>query len=84
MSRSKWKCPYVDFKLLKSLKNYKTGKAIFTKSRSSIIIPMFVNKTINVHNGKTYQKLTITEEMVSYKLGEFVPTRKKFSFTKKK
>jgi ribosomal protein S19 len=84
MSRSKWKCPYVDFKLLESLKNYKTGKAIFTKSRNSIIIPMFVNKTINDHNGKTYQKLSITEEMISYKLGEFVPTRKNFSFKKKK
>lgn len=84
MTRSKWKGPYVDNHLLQSLKNYKLNKIIFTKSRNSTIIPAFVNKTFNVYNGKIYQKLAITEEMVGYKLGEFVPTRKNFSFKKLK
>lgn len=84
MPRSKWKGPYVDNQLLQSLKNYKLNNIIFTKSRNSTIIPSFVNKTFNVYNGKIYQKLTITEEMVGYKLGEFVPTRKNFSFKKLK
>jgi len=84
MARSKWKGPYINKKLLESIKNYKKNKQIFTDSRNSTIIPIFVNKTINVHNGKIYQKLKIIENMVGYKLGEFVPTRKNFSFKKNK
>ena len=33
-----------------------------------------------IHNGKTYQPVTITQEMVGHKLGEFAPTRKPFSY----
>ena len=84
MSRSKWKGPYVDSQLLEELKHYTKSKNIFTKSRNSHVIPCFVNKVLNVYNGKIYQKLIITEEMVGYKLGEFVPTRKIFSFKKTK
>lgn len=84
MARSKWKGPYVQEDLLKSLQNIKIKKVIFTKSRNSTIIPAFVNKTIHVHNGKIYQKLKIIEDMVGYKLGEFVTTRKAFSFKKTK
>jgi len=84
MARSKWKGPYINKKLLELIKNYKKNKQIFTNSRNSTIIPIFVNKTINVHNGKIYQKLKIIENMVGYKLGEFVPTRKNFSFKKNK
>jgi len=61
MARSKWKGPYINKKLLESIKNYKKNKQIFTNSRNSTIIPIFVNKTINVHNGKIYQKLKIIE-----------------------
>jgi len=84
MARSKWKGPYINKELLESIKNYKKNKQVFTNSRNSTIIPVFVNKTINVHNGKIYQKLKIVENMVGYKLGEFVPTRKNFSFKKNK
>lgn len=84
MARSKWKGPYINKKLLELIQNYKKNKQIFTNSRNSTIIPIFVNKTINVHNGKIYQKLKIIENMVGYKLGEFVPTRKNFSFKKNK
>lgn len=84
MARSKWKGPYVNEKLLESIKNYKNNKPVFTNSRTSTIIPIFINKTINVYNGKLYQKLKIIESMVGYKLGEFVPTRKNFSFKKNK
>ena len=84
MARSKWKGPYINKELLESINNYKKNNQIFTTSRNSTIIPIFVNKTINVHNGKIYQKLKIIENMVGYKLGEFVPTRKIFSFKKNK
>ena len=86
MSRAKWKGPFLDNNIIKSwLKNSKTHKSeIFTKSRSTVIIPKFVGLTINVHNGKTFSKVTITDKMLGHKLGEFAPTRKKFSYKKKK
>lgn len=53
-------------------------------SKSSKIIPKFVNKTFFVYNGKTFIKLLITKQMLNYRVGEFVFTRKNFSFKKKK
>ena len=35
-----------------------------------------VGFTFGVHNGRTFTPVTIKEEMVGYKLGEFSPTRK--------
>jgi len=86
MSRAKWKGPYVSSELLFNCKNNTTKthkKEIFTMSRSSTIIPYFVGFTINIHNGKNFSKITVTENMIGKKLGEFSPTRKKFSFKKK-
>ena len=59
-------------------------KEIVTTSRASSIIPCFVGLSLNVHNGKNFSKINITENMIGKKLGEFVPTRSKFSFKKKK
>ena len=57
---------------------------IKTISRQSVIIPKFIGYTVQIHNGKTFSKLKITEDMVGHKLGEFAPTRKRFNFKKKK
>lgn len=76
MNRSKWKGPYIKKNISKSLNTRLT--------RSSTILPIFINKSIDIHNGKNYVTLKITENMVGYKLGEFIPTRKVFSFKKKK
>lgn len=86
MSRVKWKGPFISNKLLFECKKAKFLKKheIYTKSRSSTIIPFLVNLTINVHNGKNFSKIKITEQMIGHKLGEFSPTRKKFSFKRKK
>lgn len=86
MSRAKWKGPFVAIELLKKTVRQKspTKLEIFTNQRSSMIVPQFVGFTINVHNGKGFVKLKILETMVGHKLGEFSPTRKKFSFKKKK
>ena len=87
MSRAKWKSPYVSKDLIrtfKTRKNEKYIKEIFTKSRASTILPYFVGQTINIHNGKTFAKIKISENMIGRKLGEFSPTRKKFSFKQKK
>lgn len=84
MTRSKWKGPHVDYKLLSNEYVHETYKVISTRSRSSTVIPRFVGKTFKVHNGKTFYQVKIIEEMVGYKLGEFAPTRKSFSFKKTK
>ena len=79
MSRAKWKGPYVDGSLIK----IKHDANIYTTSRDSTIVPGLIGKTFNVHNGKNFLKIKITENMIGKKLGEFSPTRKRFSFKKK-
>ena len=88
MSRAKWKGPYIQRILLTKFFEKKQASKfnveITTKSRSSTIIPSFVGNFFNVHNGKNFSKIQVTEKMIGKKLGEFVPTRKRFSFKKKK
>ena len=78
MGRSIKKGPYIDEKLLKKILNQKQSGArtpIRTWSRRSTISPDFVNHTFEVHNGKKFIKVFVTEDMVGHKLGEFSPTR---------
>nr|YP_009395630.1 ribosomal protein S19 [Vertebrata isogona]ARW64616.1 ribosomal protein S19 [Vertebrata isogona] len=78
MSRSIFKGPYIEFQLLKKIKNLnKSNKkdTIKTWSRSSTIIPDMIGHTIAVHNGKQHFPVFISEQMIGHKLGEFVPTR---------
>lgn len=58
----------------------KNNTAIYTKSRACTIVPNFVGLKFMVHNGKDFLPVTVTEEMVGHKLGEFSLTRKKFTF----
>ena len=86
MARSVKKGPFVDGHLLvKVEKMSKSGmkRPIKTWSRRSIIIPDFVGHTFNVHNGKTFVNVFVTENMVGHKLGEFSPTRTFRSHTTK-
>ena len=46
---------------------------IKTQARSATILPNFVGLKFQIHNGKTYYDVTITEDMVGHKLGEFAP-----------
>ena len=78
MARSIKKGPFVDAHVVAKVeKMEKSGakKAIKTWSRRSMIIPEFVGHTFNVHNGKTFTTVFITENMVGLRLGEFAPTR---------
>ena len=50
-------------------------KPIKTWSRRSTIIPDFVGHTFNVHNGRMFIPVYVSEQMVGHKLGEFSPTR---------
>ncbi|KIW99984.1 uncharacterized protein Z518_10912 [Rhinocladiella mackenziei CBS 650.93] len=63
----------VPFPDLKPASSGKTPPAIKTQARAASILPSFVGLKFSVHNGKTYQDIYITEEMVGRKLGEFVP-----------
>ena len=77
MSRSLKKGPFVDPKLMKKIGELKIGDKtiINTWSRSSAITPEMVGFTIGVHNGRKHIPVSIVENMVGHKLGEFSPTR---------
>ena len=78
MARSVWKGPFVHPSLLKKidrLKDKTNSRPIKTWSRHSTIIPDFVGISFLIHNGKTFIPITVSEEMVGHKLGEFAPTR---------
>ena len=78
MSRSVWKGPFVDPSLIKKVEKHKrdtTRKPIKTWSRNSTIIPEFVGVSFLIYNGRKFISITISEDMVGHKLGEFSPTR---------
>jgi len=78
MTRSIWKGPFVHPSLLKKIDKIKdktNQKPIKTWSRDSTIIPDFVGLSFRIHNGRSFIPITISEEMVGHKLGEFAPTR---------
>ncbi|NGX26995.1 MAG: 30S ribosomal protein S19 [Chlamydiae bacterium] len=78
MGRSLRKGPFVDHHLLeKVIKQNREGtkKSIKTWSRRSMIIPEMVGLTFDVHNGKKFLAVFVSENMVGHRLGEFSPTR---------
>ncbi len=78
MARSLKKGPFVDKHLLKKVEKAqatKDNKPIKTWSRRSTITPDMIGLTFNVHNGKNFIPVYITENHIGYKLGEFAPTR---------
>lgn len=78
MSRSLRKGPFVDEhlinKVLKAQEN-KDRKPIKTWSRRSVIVPEMIGLTIAVHNGRAHVPVSINENMIGHKLGEFAGTR---------
>ena len=78
MGRSLKKGPFVEASLVAKIeKSAKEGlrKPIKTWSRRSMITPDFVGHTLMVHNGKVFNSVYVTENMVGHKLGEFSLTR---------
>jgi small subunit ribosomal protein S19 len=78
MARSVWKGPFVEDSLIKKVdrqKNDPNKKPIKTWSRKSTIIPDFVGISFLIYNGKKFIAITVSEDMVGHKLGEFAPTR---------
>ena len=78
MSRSVWKGPFVGMYLIKKAETVKSSgrnDVIKTWSRRSTILPQFVGLTFGVYNGQKFVPVTVNEQMVGHKLGEFSPTR---------
>ena len=78
-NRSSWKGPFVDYTLLIDGRDI-----VYTYSRSSTILPSFVGKVIRVHNGKSFVSIKVLEEMIGFKFGEFVATRVRHVYKKRK
>ncbi len=84
MARAVWKGPFVEESLMKKVDKYKTDPKkipIKTWSRKSTILPDFVGVSFLIYNGKKFVPITISEDMVGHKLGEFAPKRTFFGHT---
>ena len=79
MTRSTWKGPFYEEYLLKKAedvrKSGKTNQVIKIWTRKSTILPEFVGLTFGVYNGMKFIPVSINENMVGHKFGEFSPTR---------
>ena len=78
MPRSLKKGPFIDLHLLKKIEEAvasNSRKPIKTWSRRSMISPEMVGLTIAIHNGRQHVPVSVSEDMVGHKLGEFAPTR---------
>ena len=84
MARAIWKGPFVEESLMKKVDKYKTDPKkipIKTWSRKSTILPDFVGVSFLIYNGKKFIPITVSEDMVGHKFGEFAPTRQFFGHT---
>ena len=78
MARSLKKGPFVDAKLYRKVEMARQQgilAPIRTWARRCTIVPEFIGMTFEVHNGKIFNKVMVTEDMVGHKLGEFSLTR---------
>ncbi len=78
MARSVWKGPFVDGYLLKkadAARAASRNQVIKIWSRRSTILPQFVGLTFGVYNGKKFIPVSVNEDMIGHKFGEFAPTR---------
>ena len=78
MSRSVWKCPFVDSYVLKKAEASRASgrnEVIKIWSRRSTILHQFVGLTFGVYNGRKHIPVMISEDMIGKKFGEYSPTR---------
>ena len=78
MPRSLKKGPFVDHHLMDKIKKGSregSKKSIKTWSRRSMIVPEMIGHTFDVHNGRKFIAVYVSENMVGHRLGEFSPTR---------
>ena len=84
IKRSKWKGILFKKKFFNILKiKNNLNKNIEIYNRNSTISPICLNRNFNIYNGKIFIKITVTEQMIGHKFGEFSLTKKKHVFKKK-
>jgi small subunit ribosomal protein S19 len=78
--RSVWKGPFIDNRVLNEIyelhKANKKKTPIKIMTKNSVIFPSFVGLTFFIFNGKKFLTLTVNENMVGHKFGEFIVTKK--------
>ena len=88
MPRSLWKGPFLDRCVLKAFERQKTESSGVQKirlwSRRSVILPECIDQSFEIHTGKQFLTVRVTEDMVGHKFGEFASTRKKVFHKKAK
>lgn len=87
MGRSLKKGPFVDEKLYRKVERLNESGArtpVKTWARACVIVPEFVGHTFQVHNGRSFPDVFVTEDMVGHRLGEFSQTRLFRGHTNKK
>ena len=57
------------------LKDVAKGSNVKTHCRDMVILPVMLDKKIDVYSGKEFVPVTITLDMLGHRLGEFVLTR---------
>nr|YP_009178805.1 ribosomal protein S19 [Peronospora tabacina]ALJ78456.1 ribosomal protein S19 [Peronospora tabacina]ALJ78503.1 ribosomal protein S19 [Peronospora tabacina] len=78
MSRSKYKGPFFKVNFLKKKRWMKITNKNLT------ILPEYNNNSVSIYNGKNFINLVINNKMIGFKFGEFINTRKKHIYKKKK
>lgn len=78
MSRSKYKGPFFKVNFLKK------QQWIKITNKNLTILPEYNNHSVSVYNGKIFINLIINDKMIGFKFGEFINTRKKHIYKKKK
>ena len=76
MTRSLWKGPFVQENILKKVKQKETFQKLKIWSRGSVILHEFIDHQFEIHNGKIFSSLLVTEDMIGHKFGEFSRSRK--------
>lgn len=65
----------VERRLLEKVQRNATG--VKTHLRRMVVLPSMVGKELQIHNGKTFEKVAILPEMIGHYLGELALTRKR-------
>ena len=81
MARSLWKPNYIHIQVLAFID---TTNEICVQNRSTVVVPLILNKRFQIYNGVRWFAITIQAEIRGHRLGEFAPTRKRPVLKKKK
>jgi small subunit ribosomal protein S19 len=73
---------YNILKLNKKTKKQKFEEKINLYNRNTTLIPICLGRLLYVHNGKTFLKVSVSENIIGHKLGEFSRTRRPYFYKK--